>query len=72
MKPLLRTSIGLHLRVIPPSAGLSRKTNYVLHKVSRHIPQQSRKYLNVIRDEELDAEIKAYKEANAVVERLWS
>jgi len=57
-----RTSISLGLRVIPPSAGLSRKTNHALPKLARHIPQQYRQYLSVARDEELEAEIKRHKE----------
>ena len=55
---MLRTSITLGLRIIPPSAGLSREP---LHKVARHISRQP-KYLSVIQDDELDKEIQAWKE----------
>ena len=58
----MRTSISLGLRIIPPSAGLNRKTKQALTKVARHISQQPRQYLSVVRDEELEAEIKKYKE----------
>ena len=57
----MRTSISLGLRVIPPSAGLvSSKVRHALPKVARHIPQQPRQYLSVVRDEELEAEIKKW------------
>ncbi len=60
MMPIpLRTSISLGLRIIPPSAGLSREP---LRRVARHIPSQPKQYLTVIQDEELEREIQTWKE----------
>ena len=58
----MRTSISIGLRVIPPSAGLSRKAKHALPKLTRRTPQQYKQYLSVVIDEELEAEIKAYEE----------
>ena len=54
----MKTSISIGLRSIPLSAGLKRGNKGPL---SRHPRESGRKYLRVIKDEELEVEISRYK-----------
>ena len=57
------TSISLGLRVIPPSAGLSRAVRKPPQVIGHHIKQNKVRYqLSVNPDKELEAEIKKYRD----------
>jgi len=56
------SSISLGLRVIPPSAGLARTVRRPVHRpAGHHIPTGRRYNLSVARDEELEKEIKHWR-----------
>ncbi len=58
----MRTSISLGLRVIPPSAGLSRAVRKPLQATGHCIKQKVMRYqLSVEPDAELEAEIKKHR-----------